>query len=393
MKKSFTSLWIACVVCLALSSGAAGSESSGATLSLAEAVKIAVENNAVVKAAEENLKGAEYERLEARADRLPKMSASYSYTHLADAPFMKGARMPPTPVAHRNQHHWDLTVVQPLFTGFALTSRYEMTKLGVKIKEKEREEAVLDVAKGAKSAYFNALLTQKLLLVAEDAITSLRSHERDTQRFYDRGVIRLNDLLRARVALANAIQGREKAKASARMSLADLNRWLAFDIHRSTRIEDIETAPANADPLEEMTREGIENRPLLQALHLSLDVLDKAIRMEESAYYPRVALIGGYQRDGNDPLGGNNDYGNDHNAWLAVEAKWTFYDSNKTKSRVHKAKADKSAFLQTIRRVEDGVRLEIIHARLDLEVAEKNIETAKASLTQAKENLRITRLG
>ncbi len=393
MKKYSTTLWIACAVCLALSRGAAGADGSGSALSLPEAVRIAVENNAVVKAAEENLKGAEYERFGAKADRLPKMSVRYSYTHMADAPYMQGERMPPTPVAHRNLHHWDLTVIQPLFSGFALSTQYEMAGLGVKIKEKEKEEAILDVTKGVKSAYYNVLLTRKLLFVADDAIKSLRSHERDNQRFYDRGVIRLNDLLRSRVALANAIQNREKAQAAARMALADLNRWLAFEIHRNTRIEDIETASTRAHSLEEMTREGMKNRPLLQVLHLSLDILDKAIHMEKSGYYPHVALIAGYGRDGEDPLGRNNDYSNDHNAWVAVEAKWTIFDSYKTRSRVNKAKADKSAFMQKIRSVEDGIRLEIINACLDLEVAEKNIETAKASLTQAEENLRITRLG
>lgn len=380
-------------ICLALASGAYGAEFSGSILSVTDAVRIAVENNPVVKAAAESLRGAVYESVGAKADRLPKVSAVYSYTHLADAPYMRVMGMPPSPVAHANQYHWDLSVVQPLFSGFALSTRHEMAELGITIKEKEKEQAVLDVAKGVKSAYYAVLLTRKLLTVADEAVESLRSHERDNQRFYDRGVIRLNDLLRSKVALANAVQGRERAQAAAKMALSELNRWLAYDIGRDTRIRDVERVDTRTEQLEAVIREGMKNRPVLRVLRLSLKVMDKSIRMEKSVYYPQVAFIGGFGRDGDDPRAAGNDYSNDHNAWVAVEARWTLFDSYKTKSKIYKAKASKDALVQTIRSAEDGIRLEIKNAWLNLGVAEKNIDTAKSSWIQAEENLRITRLG
>ncbi|MDX2480976.1 MAG: TolC family protein [Desulfuromusa sp.] len=394
MHKYANVLLIALAAGLALSSGAAGAEPQDVVLNLSEAVRITVENNAVVKAATENLKGAVYASGSAKADRLPKISANYAYTYLADAPYLQVNGMPPAvQIAHADQYHWDLTMIQPLFSGFALSTRHEIAKLGVKTKEKEKKQAILDVTKGVKSAYYNVLLTQKLLSVANETIESLRSHERDNQRFYDRGVIRLNDLLRSRVALSNAIQNRERAQAAVQMSLSDLNRWLAFDINRNTRIEDIETITPKVYHLDELIQTGMQNRPLLQVLQLSLETLENVTQLEKSGYYPQVALIGGYGQDGDNPQASNNNYSNEHNAWVAVQAKWTFFDSFKTKSKVSKAKADKGAFLQTIRSAEDGIRLEIKKAFLDLEVAEKNIETAKASLTQAEENLRITQLG
>jgi len=394
MNKCSIPLWIAIIACLVLSEWAMGAdESLNPVLNLSESLTIAVQNNAVVKAATENLKGAVYESIGANADRLPKISVRYSYRHLADAPYMRAMGMPPSSVAHANQYHWDLSVIQPIFSGFALSRRYEMSRLGVKIKEKEKDQAILDVAKGVKSAYYSVLLTRKLLTVADDAVKSLRSHEKDNQRFYDRGVIRLNDLLRSRVALANAVQGRERAQAAAKMALSDLNRWLAYDINRNTRIQDIERVDTRSRLLEEEITEGIKNRPLLQVLRLSREVLENVIQLEKSGYYPQVAFIGGYGRDGDDPLASSNDYGNKHNAWVAVETKWTVFDSHKTKSRLYKAKTDKRALTQRIRSAEDGIRLEIKSAWLNLSVAQKNIDTARAAWIQAKENLRITRLG
>ncbi|WP_173179231.1 TolC family protein [Desulfosarcina ovata] len=89
----------------------------------------------------------------------------------------------------------------------------------------------------------------------------------------------------------------------------------------------------------------------------------------------------------------NNDFSNDHNASLSLQATWTLFDANKTRSRVSKAKSDKKAYDQRIRHVTDLVRFDIKNAYLDLGVAEHNIATAKVAWSQAEENLRITQLG
>ena len=53
-------------------------------------------------------------------------------------------------------------------------------------------------------------------------------------------VIRLNDLLRAKVALSDALQMQERTKADIYIALADLNRQLVFDINADTKIEHID---------------------------------------------------------------------------------------------------------------------------------------------------------
>jgi outer membrane protein len=393
MNKYFNILLLSLSLYLVLCSRVESAEPMGSMLSLSQAVQIAVENNSVVREAVENKKSALFESHSAKADRFPKVSVNYSYTGLAEDPFIKIADGPEAQIAHSNQYHWGVTLVQPLFSGFALSTRYEITKLGVDIKDKEKQQAILDVTQGAKNAYFSILLTRKLLFVADDTIKSLRSHARDAQRYYDRGVIRLNDLLRAKVALSNAIQNRERIQAATKMAVSDLNRWLAFDINRDTRIKDIETVFPKEYRLEELIQIGMKNRPLLQVLRISLEAFDKKIRLEKSGYFPTVALVGGYERDGDDPSASSNDFSNEHNAFVALAARWTFFDSFRTRAKVSKAKSDKRAFLETIRSTEDGIKLEIKDAYLDLKVAENNIETSKVSLTQAEENLRITRLG
>jgi len=369
-------------------------EQTSHVMTLSEVVSIAVKNNAIVKEAVEKIKSAQFENNGARSDMFPKLTANYSYTGLNDEPVMQINGMPPAAqIAHENIYHWDITLVQPLFTGFALSTRYDMSKLGVEIKNKEKQQVVLDVINGAKRAYYNVLLTKKLLFVADDTIKSLQSVEKDAQQFYNSGIIRLNDLLRAKVVLSNAVQRRETAMSAVQMAISDLNRWLSYYINQDTKITDIDTVPDNHFVLEALIEQGMKNRPVLQSMRLALDTFEYVVDLEKSAYYPEIAAIGSYQQEGDDPAATNNDYSNDHNAIIAFQAKWTFFDSFKTRAKVNKAKADKQSFKEKIRSVEDGIKLEIKNSYLNLNVAEKNIDTSKVTLTQAKENLRITNLG
>ncbi len=237
------------------------------------------------------------------------------------------------------------------------------------------------------------LLSHKTLDVTADTVEYLKAHEHDSKRFYDSGLTRRNDWLRAQVVLADAVQNRDRAKAGLQFAVSNLNRWLAYEINRQTQIEDIVAVPDNEYCLEALVEYGLQNRPVLHAMHLTLETLEKTVKLEKSEYYPKVALVGSYHQDGDSFLADNNDYYNDHNARLSIQATWTLFNASKRKSKVGKAKADKRAFVKQIRLAEDGIRLEIKNAYLNYNVAQKNIETAKASLASAEENSRITNLG
>lgn len=115
--------------------------------------------------------------------------------------------------------------------------------------------------------------------------------------------------------------------------------------------------------------------------------------MKKSGYLPTVSLVGNYYQSGDTPVADHNDYENDHNASVMLQAKWTFFDGNKTRSSVAKAVSDQKAYDDTICQAKDQIRVEIKSAFLNLGVAEHNVETSKVTLSQAKENMRLTQLG
>jgi len=238
MKKAlFASLVLSGLLALTPVQGSA--EDKPVVLNVEDAVRLALDTSPILKKTAEDIEGAKFVEKSAKAELFPTISANFTLTALHDDPYMITAGGP-AQVAHGTQYNWGLSLVQPLFTGHALTSRLDMAKLNLAVKEKEREQAILDITLAVRNAYNRALLSKKILSVADEALETLRSHEKNAAMFHERGVIRLNDLLRARVAVSGAVQKRERAKADADIALADLNRWLGRDIHTDTVIEDIE---------------------------------------------------------------------------------------------------------------------------------------------------------
>jgi outer membrane protein len=363
-----------------------------AMLSLSEAIETAVQKNASVKEAEELKRGAGEEISSARADFLPKASAHYNYTRLEDAPFQKIGGMEMV-VGDVNGHHWDITLLQPLFKGFAITSRYEMATITAKIKDLEWRQIILDVCRDVKIAWFESLLAKKMEAVAEEHVTALKAHETDAEGFFKHGIIPLNDLLKSKVALATAIQEREQARASAEMARSRLFTLMGIGLESQRVPEEMGMIPSSGSyDLPALMAEAIKNRPVLAGFRLAIENLENSVKLAQSAYYPEISLAGRYEQNGDDFGANDNDYSNDHNASVSLQATWIFFEWGKTAAEVSRQRFSKQSLVEKLKGLEDRIRLETKSAFLELSVAEKNITTAEEGLQQAKESWRITNL-
>ncbi|MDA8163974.1 MAG: TolC family protein [Desulfobacteraceae bacterium] len=390
MAPSLRRLLVLCVL-LCLPRIGLAAETAVPPLSLDEAVSMAMRNSSLIKEATENLQSDKEIARSARADLLPKLSTSYSYTRLEDEPYgiFNSTKVI---MGGLDNYAWDLTARQPLFTGFALSARKKMAELGVDIGEMTREQAALDVVKQVKVAYYDLLLRQRFLQTAEETVTQLTAHSADAERFYDQGVIPYNDLLKSRVALADAQQKKLSAQGDREMAVSTFNVALRLPVNRPTEVQEVQPAPGPLPELPPLQEEALANRPELKGLDLAMKRAAQAVRLARSAYYPEVDLVGRYERQGEDPDAATNHFANADNASVGVTANWTFFEWGKKRAEVSSQEHLQQALAARIEQVKDAVRLEVKNDWLRLKVAATNIETARGSLGQAKENFRITRL-
>ncbi len=362
-------------------------------LDLKQSLALALKNNLLLQQKLAQIKAAEQGIKEAKAQFLPKFETTYAYTRLQDEPYMIFRSMPDRPriiTGPENNYTWDVEVIQPLFTGFYLKNQYKLSKLGLNLAHLQRLEAEQEVIKQVKVGYFQVLLAQKYKKVAEVEVKNLMAHLKDAQALYDAGVIPRNDLLKSKVALANAKQDLVSAENKVQIAVSAFNILLNRDVGQKADLKDVlcyHPFPVRLNKLYEI---GISSRPEIKELETQLAQIDAEAKMAKSQYYPQLALVGKYERIGNHPNVNGNGYQIPDNFYLTLQAKWTFFEWGRTKAQVERLLWQKRALVKLLKWTKSQVKLQIKQAYLNLKEAEQNIETARVSVEQAKENYRIT---
>ncbi len=386
------------IVILCSYQGLTAENKSSKPITLDQAIQIAINNNYLIKETIEKQRAAIEAEKSATADLLPKLSASYSYARLKHSPYavFSYSQLPIGPqkvdIGDKDNYGWDVMFTQPVFTGFALITKRKIAQLGVNISKIEHEQAVLDITKEVKLAYYRILLARRLLEVAKEEVSQLGAHLKDAEQFYRQELIPHNDVLKSKVALAQAQQNLVKARSNHKLAISALNTLLSRNIMSVTRVADIKDFTPASYVEKDLLKQAIQDRPELKILRSAIRGAELGIKMARSAYYPRVFLVGRYEQKGDDVLATNNDFTNSHNASIGFEAKWTFFEWGKTRAEVKKTFHQKNALTERLKSIEDSIRLEVRDALQKLNVAKQNVTTAKEALAQAKENYRITNL-
>ncbi|MFO7716315.1 TolC family protein [Desulfosarcina sp.] len=360
-------------------------------LTIDDAVREALENNPLIRQEVAYRQAATFGEKEARADFFPRLSAAYTYQNLAESPFVNiyGNQVITN---SRDQHHWEVALAQPLFSGFSISARHRLAELGLQTREMVLQQTRQAVTLQVKQRCFDMLTAESALKVAASSDAALASHEEDVRKFHENGLVPLNDLLKAQVARADVLQKRHRAEAGIRNVRSALSLLLGRDYASDIEIVDIKPAMPAPPALNAQVEQALRSRPEIAVLKQSIQSKKNERLLAKSDYYPRIDLLGKYHQDGDDLGANNNEYSNPYNASLGVQARWTIFEFGKTRAGSAKVNAEQRALAQTLEKIQDDIRLQVIQARLDLDVAANNIGTAQTALDQAREHWRITNL-
>jgi outer membrane protein TolC len=364
---------------------------------LDNAILEALKNNYQVKIRKERVDEARFVKEQARADFFPKLSTNYSYIRLDQATVspavplgLPGLAIPERAVNTKDNYQWRTSVRQPVFTGFALLSTYELTRLGIDRSEWELEQEKLNLILAVKDAYFNILRADIAVNVVRMEMEALQSHLEVARNFYEVGIIPVNDLLKAEVELANAVQNLVRAQNSARNVRAFFNNILARPTHLPVDVEDISAYQPLLFNLEGALDKALLHRPEIKLVNIALLQADQQIRLAGSRYYPEVSVFADYIKEG-DTLGVSGSEFHEDERWQAGGLlTWTFWEWGKTKNAVREKMSERLQLLETRENVLHNISLELIQAGLELDQADKNIPTTRKAVEQAEENLRVT---
>jgi outer membrane protein len=375
-------------LCLAISLDHGAAQEMKKVYTLREAISEALSKNPTLRAKAQEIDQAVQFKNQARTEFLPKFTTEYNYTRLRND--VRNFGVVSIPVSQDN-YAWRTFLRQPVFRGFALLSNYELSKLGIDQSETETELAKLDLALRVKVAYFDILIADTAVDVAEKDVAARKSNADVVRNFYKVGMKPINELLQAEVEWANAKQAMVRAQNGARLARSAFNTVLSRPVNAPV---DVKVPDPLWEPvlggLDEYIERALVNRPEMKLININLDQADQDIRFAKSKYYPELSLVGEYVKEGDTPDVSGSSFHQARDARATAVLTWTFWEWGKTRYSVREKESFKKELMETKLALENDIRLEVREALLALDTAEKNIPTTGKAIEQGKENLRVS---
>lgn len=380
-----------------------------APLTLPEAVRLALDNNPQVAAADFEVAAAETKFKEARSNARLHLSLNASYIHLDEAPELSvapislsslqglmqmlhpGAPIPPMQLSipgfalsKQDMRRYTLNAEQPLWTGGRVKHGVSQVRHGAAALDAAAQSRRRDIAGATAEAYLKAVLARRAAGVQQQAADTVAAHVAQAQALFDRGLIPKYELMRAQTELANASRRALDAANQADLAAAFLLDLMGLpDMAPPELTTDLNGALEFMLTYEQAVAEALENSPDMKALSERGAMYEAGVRSARADLRPVVAAVAQQDlRDEDLPV-------TQPDAFVGVVVKLPLLDGGNARARAGYNRRMQDRNAQDAERLANGIRLQVRKYYLDLQSAAKALEAADTAVALAKESLRL----
>ena len=357
-------------------------------LSLKQSMEIALERNLGIRIAVEEIEVSREQSKEAITEFLPQISADYEYRRPSETSTTVDNLT--IDAADKNQYEFTGTFEQPLFTGFATLTNYQLAKLGLDVAKIQLAQTRLDLILQVKERYFSILRGEKIREVAEQSVRQLREGVRVSEGFYQEGMSPKIDVLDAETRLARAEEQLIRAMNDLEVAKSRFKTILRVPMNIQVQVEDILSTKPYERSYQSSHEIALKNRPELLEAKKNVVRAEKGITLAKSDYYPEMTFEMNYFRRGDDPTVNGSD-SVDRESWdIVVGATWTLFEWGKTRYATNQQRGRLRQAQETLEEAIDTISLEVKTAYLTLEAAERSVVVAEKGIVSAEENFRMS---
>src|SRR6058998_3207239 len=348
-----------------------------------QAVAVAQERNPDILIARKKVVGAHGGFIEARSGFLPSLTSSGLYDK----------RQAQSETNLRDEdYNAILRLDQNLYTGGAVTSQVAIAQLNIDKANYELQEIASRVIMDVRIAFNELLLNRAKVHVREESVRVLDEELNNQQERLSAGIVSKLNVQRAEVALANERPELFNAQTELKNSYLRLSELFGTDLPPGRQAPPFEISgelqyrPNHAD-LNNCLARADTNRPVIKARQKDIEIEDRQYVLDRSATRPHVRAFSGYEvYSERDPdVGPEFNYG----GVVGINATWNIFDGFATKGRMQATRARREAAVQALAAARRSVASEVRSAFLDLQQADRVLESeTKNALRTSEATLR-----
>lgn len=340
--------------------------------------------------------GAQAEVRLVRSNRWPSLSSQAGYTRLSDNIPSIGGRLPGADTTvtfapvELNRYHTEISVEQPLFTGFQRRHRIQAAEHRAEAAQATVAQEQVDVAFEVRQAYwtlFEALSRQEAV---ETAVKQVGAHLETVRNQRETGAALERDVLAAQTRRSEVRLERLHADSDVQEARLELNRLIGLSTETRVVPQSEVELKTVAAPLDTLTNELLEAHPEVSSLRQEMDALQAERRATQGEWFPEVALTGRYvyARPNQYFFAEQDEF---HGSWEAgVVVRWDLWDGGRRGAETERAEARFRAAEARLEHLEDQVSTQVAQQYIEVEDAREAVEVARQIVREAEETFRVS---
>lgn len=267
------------------------------SLTLDEAIHLAWTKSNEVSLANTKVATKKYELRSIKNNQYPDLKVSGQYQRLAKASvnlkINKSNDSEPLPVVDQLMFG-QVNASVPVFAGFKIQNSITVYENMYQAETATASQTKEEIAMKVINSYADLYKAQKTIELLKENQKSARQRALDFSEMEKNGIIPRNDLLKSQLQVSKIQLSIDEAATNLNIVNFYLVTLLKLPVETKLEVRESDFANFQMDNIPTNEEPALQNRKDLEAIRFQEKASQANIKMAKSAYYPAIALIGGY---------------------------------------------------------------------------------------------------
>lgn len=358
------------------------------TLTLEQALEIALSENPTIKIADQEIEIKRYAKQGTYASLYPQIDATAQYQRVIEKQTMSmdfGGQTQSIKVGSDNSFNGGVTAAMPIVNAQLWTS-LKISALDVELAVEKARSSRLDMVEQVAKAYYSALMAKESLALYKRVYDNAVENNKNVKKKYDVGSVSEYDLITSNVSVQNAIPNVFEAENSVTLTLWQLKALLGIDLQKNIDVAgslmDYESAMSYGYDLAQL---NLEDNSTMKQFDIQEQQLQKALKLTKMANVPTLSINAAYLYTalGNDGKFFVRDAWNPY-SYAGVQLNIPIFAGNAKRAATRQARLNLSNIQLQRENTERQLRVAIVQYINNMDTSVKQFHSANATVEQAQ---------